>query len=178
MRIRVAQESDALTIARVHVESLKTTYPGIIPDEVLRSLSDEEHETEWREVLSNTDGSQFGFVAEDGSGKIVGLASGRPEPDGDPYHEGQLHKLYLLKAHQRGGIGRQLTSEVARRFLENGVQSMLVWVLAKNPAVHFYKAIGATHLYDRDVEIGGPPQVLSAYGWRDISGLAEKESSS
>lgn len=47
MQIRKATLQDAEAIARVHVDSWKTTYKGIIPDNVLNNLSYTQRTEQW-----------------------------------------------------------------------------------------------------------------------------------
>jgi hypothetical protein len=44
MRVREANPTDAAAIAKVHVDSWRTTYKSIVPDDFLANLSYEEHE--------------------------------------------------------------------------------------------------------------------------------------
>lgn len=64
MLIRKAQTEDALAIAKVHVDSWRTSYPGIVSNEYLASQSYEAREKIWVGVLSSTEGQSFTFVAE------------------------------------------------------------------------------------------------------------------
>jgi len=52
MIIRKAQPTDANAIAKVHVDSWRTTYAGIISADFLANLSYEQREASWRETLS------------------------------------------------------------------------------------------------------------------------------
>jgi hypothetical protein len=45
--------------------------------------------------------------------------------------------------------------------------SLLVWVLADNPARKFYEALGGQYVYDKQVSIGNARLVEVAYGWRN-----------
>jgi hypothetical protein len=65
-------------------------------------------------------------------------------------------------------FGRLLLGNVARRFLERGVTSMLLFGEATNPSNGFYEAFGAEHLYSDTGEFNG------AYGWRDLHALAAR----
>ena len=51
--IRKAKVSDANSIAKVHVESWKTTYQGVLPDDTLSKLSVENQAKLWRTSLSD-----------------------------------------------------------------------------------------------------------------------------
>jgi hypothetical protein len=50
--IRPAQMDDAFAMARVHVDTWRTSYVGIVPDEHLAGLSYERCQANWIEHLS------------------------------------------------------------------------------------------------------------------------------
>ena len=175
MQIRLAHTHDAGGLARVHVDSWRVAYKGIVPDEHLASLSYEKRAGRWRESLSNADSASFVYVAQDDDGTIIGFAGGGLERDGDPNYLGELYAIYLHPDYLRRGIGRQLAQTVARRLIEMGLSSMLVWVLAQNPSRQFYEALGGKYLYEKTIEIGGASFIDVAYGWLDIHTLAQME---
>lgn len=79
MIIREGNVSDIKQIARVHVNTWKTTYKGIISDEYLGSLSYEKREQNWRDVFSGeTDHNGRVFVAEDHKLGVIGFSDGGP----------------------------------------------------------------------------------------------------
>ena len=174
MIIRKAQPTDASAIAKVHVDSWRTTYAGIIPADFLATLSYERREASWRETLAAPDSSRFTIVAEDAKGEIVGFASGGPEREGDPLYQGELYAIYLRQSQQRQGLGRQLTAAVVERLLQRGLPSMLVWVLADNQSARaFYETLGGQPLnHEKELTIGGASLIEVAYGWSDIHSLA------
>src|SRR5713226_8784517 len=145
--IRVAQLEDAAGIARVHVGCWRTTYKGIFPDEFLASLSYERREQLWQRVLK--DPAQITFVAEDETGKIIGFVNGGPEREGDPVYRGELHAIYVLQEVHRRGLGRRLVKELARLLADRQISSMMLWVLASNPACRFYEALGGQVIKQR-----------------------------
>ena len=53
MNIRLATIADAQAIAKVHVDSWRTTYKGIVPDDVLANLSNSQRTEKWHSMLSN-----------------------------------------------------------------------------------------------------------------------------
>ena len=165
VQIRDAQVGDALGIATVHVRSWQTTYPGIMPDEVLRNLSIEKRAAHWERWLQNPSGDAFHLVAEE-EAQIIGFASGSPERDGDPTYTGELQAVYLLQEHQGRGLGRALFLEVARRLKAQGHRKMLLWVAKENrPSVAFYERMGGVALREKTVEFGGRPIVEVAFGY-------------
>ena len=167
MHIRTAKASDAAAIAQVHVDSWRTTYKGIVPDDFLASLSYEQRGQLWHQVLSDASGPSFVYVAEDARGKLVGFASGGPERTGDPLYTGELYAIYLLAQHQGKGIGRQLAITLVSRLRQEGMTALLLWVLAENPSRKFYERLGGRPISEKTVMIGGVPLIEVAYGWRD-----------
>jgi GNAT superfamily N-acetyltransferase len=172
MIVREATHSDVPAIAQVHVDTWRITYQGIVPHEFLTNLSYEKRENAWHQVLNNApkDGS-FTYVAEDASGQIVGFANGGVERAGDPVYQGELRAIYILKSHQKKGIGRELVRIVAQRLGQMKIDSMLVWVLADNPACRFCESLGGQRVHEKEIERGGTKLIEIAYGWMDISNL-------
>jgi GNAT superfamily N-acetyltransferase len=169
--IRKACSADAVGIARVHVDSWRTTYRGIVPDDYLARLSYERRTNIWMQILSDPESRELHYVAEDQSGQIVGIASGGPERTSDPVYTGELYGIYLLEEHQRKGLGRQLVRAVVGRLAEVGIRSMLVWVLADNTSRGFYEALGGQLVRRGQREIGGVVFGTVAYGWSDMGAI-------
>ena len=169
--IHEASPADSPALGHVHVSSWRTSYRGIVPQETLDNLSVEERERRWQERLTNLSPAECVFVAEDETRRIIGFASGGPTRDGPPLCDGELYAIYLLQEAQRQGIGRQLVEAVARRLRGNGCKSMLVRVLAANPACRFYEALGGSRVAEKQITIGGSPLDSVGYAWSNISEL-------
>ncbi len=175
MRIREATSDDAHGLARVHVDTWRATYAGIVPAEHLARLSYERGEQQWRErSLATGQPDRFTFVAEDAAGQVAGFSSGGAERSGDAAYRGEVYALYVLPAQQRQGLGRALLQASARRLLEHGFASLLIWVLAENPARGFYERLGGQRLREQAIEIGGADLREVAYGWPDVRSLLDK----
>ncbi len=168
--IRRAKYGDAAGIARVHVESWKSTYRGIVPDAALASLDVDKRARNWEEHLLS--GAHSIYVAQDES-EIIGFAAGGAirETFGD--YDAELYALYSLFTRQRQGIGRRLVQALAQDLRARGFQSMLLWVLEQNPAVGFYERLGGIQVAQAFVEMGGVPLPELAFGWRILDRLAE-----
>jgi GNAT superfamily N-acetyltransferase len=172
--VRPATVGDARQIAKVHVDSWRTTYSGIVPEDFLAAMSYEDVEASWRGLLGSESGVRgVYYVAELPAGDIVGFASGGPREGGSyPGYEGELYTTYVLRQYQRRGLGRRLLGAVARGLLEDDKRSMLAWVLTQNPSRSFYEAAGGTLLGSQEIEVGGATLEEVAYGWDDIRSLA------
>lgn len=168
VRLREAVEADAPGLARVHVDSWRTTYRGIVPDEHLDRLSYDRREGIWREMLQQPREAEITYVAESEAAEIIGFATGGPEREADPDYHGELYAIYILKEWQGRGVGARLTRQVATRLIDSGFGSLIVWVLAGNPSRHFYEALGGQPVRVKEITIGGALLEEVAYGWRDL----------
>jgi GNAT superfamily N-acetyltransferase len=172
MRIRDARHADVAAIARVHVDSWRTTYAGLVPEPYLAGLSYERSEQQWLRGLDNTTSPGIFMVAETDDGQVVGFANGGPEREGRNDYQGELYALYLLQAYQQQGLGRPLVAGTASRLLQRGLMNMLVWVLADNPSRGFYERLGGQFVAEKPIEIGGVTLSEVAYGWRNLQSIA------
>ncbi len=173
--IRLARVEDAPGIARVHIDSWRTTYKGLVPDDYLANMSYERNAQNRARILSDPGTKARTYVAQDATGRIVGFINGGPERENDPIYKSELYAIYLLEECQGRGLGRRLTQALAEGLLRDGMHAMLVWVLVDNPARHFYEALGGKELRTKPIEIGGVTLEEVAYGWRDISELAKND---
>ena len=73
--VRPAELADAAAIARVHVDTWKSAYRGLLPEDFLDSLTEASYLDRWRRGIA--DNSSRVYVAEDETG-VVGFASGGP----------------------------------------------------------------------------------------------------
>src|SRR5512146_2626358 len=159
--IRDATQADIPALAALHVQTFNETHRGGRdggPSYALRA-------DQWRQTFADTTGSWSCLLVEDDQGELVGFAKGIPHDGGIPGFAGEVNKVYLLRRVQRQGLGRQLLCSVARRFLEQGITSMVLFGEATSPANGFYEAFGAERLYAANGEFHG------GYGWRDVQTL-------
>ena len=126
--IREAVPADAGAVARVHVDSWRTTYRGIIADSILSDLSYELRERHWHSALTEHRDRNFIHVAESDDGR-------------------------------------------AERLLQEGMRSMLLWVLVENPNRGFYERLGGKRLEEKQITIDGERLTEVAYGWADLHDL-------
>ncbi|USK45808.1 GNAT family N-acetyltransferase [Cytobacillus oceanisediminis] len=171
MNIRKAVLNDAKGIAKVHVDSWRTTYKNIIPDEFLNNLSYQRREELW---INNIPKGNV-FVAENDKGEIVGFSSGGIERSGKyKEYQGELSSIYILKEFQGQGIGKALTNPVIRELEKLGINSMLVFVLEENDSRLFYEKIGGKIIDTVEVEIAGKKLKELVYGWDNIRTLNDQ----
>lgn len=175
MIIRQATPEDAAGIAKVHVDTWRTTYHGIVPEEYLENMSYEESEKRWVARLNISEGKTCIYVAEDEAGHIVGFVCGGPDRDNDPVYKAELYAIYILQAYHSQGLGRRLTLALVEGLLQMDLDSMILWVFAVNPARRFYEALGGQLVKANQFEISGVPIDEVAYAWPDIRLLLEEQ---
>ncbi len=163
VQIRNARADDIPALAMLHVQTFNETHLG-----GRGGPSYELRERQWREAFAATDPSWFCFVIQNDSGELVGFAKGTLHDGGVPGFVGELNKIYLLRRYHRQGLGRLLLCSIARRFLAQGVTSMLLFGDATSPSNAFYEAFGAERLYSASGEFHG------GYGWRDLRTLVSQ----
>jgi ribosomal protein S18 acetylase RimI-like enzyme len=169
MVIREAMAGDADSIARIHVNTWQTAYSGILPPDVIVAHSFQQREEYWRSALGRSH-HELVFVAEN-DGHIVGFASGGRERTGDPIFRGEVYALYVLAHHQNHGFGRALIRAIADRLAHDGTTSILIWVLANNPARRFYAHLGGVEVRQQAIQMGTATVQEVAYRWEDAGAL-------
>jgi L-amino acid N-acyltransferase YncA len=171
MKIRKATIDDTKAIAKVHVESWKTTYEGIVPSSYLQQLSVTEKEQLWKKGLQQN--KHYIFVVEE-DGNVCGFISGgknRTTQGKESEYEGEIYAIYLQKETQRKGYGKELVKTLVNDFVNDGIHSMTVWVLEDNPSKHFYEYLGGKAVNETIINIGGKELKEVCYGWGNIEEL-------
>ncbi|WP_211463081.1 GNAT family N-acetyltransferase [Collimonas silvisoli] len=166
--IRRATVADAGVIAAVRIDSWRTTYRGIIPDDYLDGMKIEDSTAIWSRILSATSSAANVFVAEV-DGEVLGFAAGMTLAEAKLGYDSELTAIYLEPSVQRAGIGRRLVAHVAATLASAGANNMLVWVLAENrQARQFYEMLGAELLVEQPFSWDGLDLQEAGYGWRTI----------
>jgi predicted N-acetyltransferase YhbS len=148
MLFRTANAHDVPALARLHAESWRSAYRGILSDVYLDSEVDGERLELWRKRwLPGGDdrSSMFVIVAEE-AGRMVGFSCvflGH-----DPFYGSFLDNLHVAPARTGSGIGSELLRLSVERVRESGAGSGLyLWVLEKNlPARSFYQRHGGIEI--------------------------------
>lgn len=164
--VREAKLEDIKDIAKVHVDSWRTTYHEIIPIDYLNSLNYKEFEDKWKSrSLKGV------FVAQDEMDSVFGFASFGPIRSEQEGYDGELYAIYLLEERQRQGAGRALLAKGAEFLLQHGFSSMFVWVIEQNPSIIFYQAYSPERVAEDNFEIAGVRLKEVGLGWPDLSAL-------
>lgn len=154
--VRDAVAADIPALAELHVELWNRTYRTSRGPSVPTRIG------QWTARFQKEPRLDFAVVLEDPGGRLIGFVSGEPH-DGE--FAGQLTKIYLRWEYHGLGLGRRMMQEAARRFLERGIGSFLLFAERSNPTIGFYDRMGGERLLDERGVFTG------AYGWRDARTL-------
>ncbi len=151
--IRAAVMADSEAIATVHIQSWRETYPGIMPQKRLDSMSIERSAKHWQANISGA----FTVLVAEVEGRVVGFASGGANYEYTDCETGlgnacdcELGALYLLQEFQGRGIGKAIFNRFVELMKQEQHTTMIVWVAEKNLSTGFYAALGG-ELVDRKI---------------------------
>ena len=158
-------------IARIHVESWREAYAGIIPGEILANVDMADRIVRWRAYLG-ADGypTYLARVEGEPAGFIRTGALKDPLVEGA---DGHIFALYVLRRFHRRKIGRGLLALAATDWLRRGGRAFSVGVLTENhPARTFYEAMGARFIRPDSYEWDGHALAESIYLFENMMELA------
>lgn len=165
-----AGPSDARDIARVHVQSWRETYPGLLPAPFLAAMNEEVHARRWRTLLTAPGPDEVVLLAEGREG-VVGYCSAGPSRFRRP-GEAEIATLYVLRRAQGEGLGRRLVRDAARALLAHDAHSLVISVLEDNlRARAFYEHLGGRAEEARADRGPGGLVYEVDYRWPDIRTL-------
>lgn len=174
MNIRKATLEDSASLAKTQVDSYRTTYAGILPSAYLAHFTYTEQTQDWRDLLTDAEWTDTLLVAETEVGELAGYALVRPGLSDIPPYDSELVALHVGQAWQGQGAGRQLVTAAAKELKQRGCRSMMLWVLAQNPARALYEYLGAKQIGQKEwagnEEFGTTIQE-AAYGWLNLDVL-------
>ena len=152
--VRPAEPADAAGIARVHVESWRHAYAGLVPGTYLASLDVDRRTEVWRRDLAA--GSRIRAWVATVDDEVVGFISLGPSQDEDAERGTlQVYAIYLDAGLWGSGVARELLrtalADVPPR------TAVTLWVFAENErARHFYRRHGfQPDGTERTEEVGG-----------------------
>ncbi|MBM7667298.1 ribosomal protein S18 acetylase RimI-like enzyme [Solibacillus kalamii] len=171
MNIRKANRGDAPGIAKVHVDSWRTTYKGIIPQNFLDGLSYEQRTKLWENNIS--DQTNTIFVAEN-ENIIIGFVTGSTRSTNKEVGASDLTSIYLLEEWQGQSVGKKLLNQIMTSLLEQGYQKVYVDVLADNKTKQFYQYYGAEYVKTVQLSIAGKTLEEEIYVWNSVEKVIQQ----
>ena len=172
MQIRQAKAEDAAGIAKVHVDSWRSTYKDIMPAEFLRSLSYGNRTDLWKNNIAVKE--DYVVVAVTDEGTILGFGTASKRATNTVEKSGDLTSIYLLEEYKGQGIGKMLLKELFLHFKQLDYERIFVEVLEANETKYFYEYYGAELIKTVDIKIEGNILKELIYEWRNIDAVLEK----
>ncbi len=162
-----AGPGDAADLGRLHVDSWRETYAGILPWTYLKAMSPNVHARRWRKQLTDARSGEVALLAEGPDG-LIGYCSGEVAET-----RSEVFTLYVLQRAQKLGLGRRLMAAAARVLAARGAHSLELAVLSENLAARgFYAHLGGVRVGERPVRGWGGGLMETRYRWADIGTLA------
>lgn len=144
MKIRLTTPDDAQVLAKIHIDSWRAAYRGLVTDAHLSVLDYVQSEERFRQSFSAN--SEETYVAE-GTKEVTGFLTLGPCRDKDVNLDltGEIWGIYLVPEHWRKGIGSRLCRWGEDQLASRGYSVAILWVFAENAqARRFYEAMGFT----------------------------------
>jgi GNAT superfamily N-acetyltransferase len=147
--LRAAVIDDAPGLAHVHLLAWRATYRGVMPDDFLDGLDQDDWTERWHKTLTGDRPPEHRpedvIVAADASGEIIGFAvTGRERAFApDCGERGELWAINLVPSAWGTGAGTQLLEAAERALLAAGHGEAVLWVVSQNArARRFYERSG------------------------------------
>jgi GNAT superfamily N-acetyltransferase len=178
--IRPATERDAAGIAKVYVDTWRSTYAAVLPHRVLLGMSYERETRQWSWIIRNDAAAQSVIVATEADHGVVGFASFGParrshRPAAGPFageedaKVGEVYALYVLPDFQERGIGRLLLAAAFAALVGKRCGCGFLWALRDNHSRYFYERVGGKLVAERRERLWGCMVDQVCYGWLDLA---------
>ena len=141
--VRPATLDDAHDLARLHVETWRAAYTGLIPDAVLAAMTLPAAIQRWQAALP-LQAPRHCLLAQDPAGNTTGFVRCGPSRDqAAPRATGEVQALYVQPTCWGTGIGRALLEAAEERLRIDGFTEATLWVLGGSErAQRFYRRCG------------------------------------
>jgi GNAT superfamily N-acetyltransferase len=160
---REATVADAFAVGKVHVQSWRESFLGIVPQTYLDKMSVENRAKAFEKGFA----ARFYkmFVAETQENGIVGFADFGKARDNHSQYEAELYAIYLLSNFQRKGIGGKLFDLGVKYLVAHNMNSLTLTALETSPYKPFYEKMGGHLIERKTTNIEGASYATIVYGW-------------
>lgn len=166
IKVGPASTADAGAIARIYIEAWQDTYPGIVPDRLLRAMTLSGQTARWAAAIAR---GEAVLVARHASHGIVGMSSLGNARDTGLGPDSEIYTLYVDPAFYGSGAGRALMTAAFAELRHQGFAACIVWAHAKNPARYFYERLGGRLVAERTGWLMGEAVPEAGFGWPSLT---------
>ncbi|MEQ1561040.1 MAG: GNAT family N-acetyltransferase [Methyloglobulus sp.] len=142
MKIISAGLENARDIAEIHVRSWQQAYRSLLPDQYLASLSIDQREEFWLDVLASH--SNTVLIAVENN-TVAGFLNYQESCDSE-YKDSpsaEILAFYVEPSQWRKGVGTALWQVCKDKLVSDGYRTVSLWVVTGNTrAIEFYEAQG------------------------------------
>ena len=146
-KIRKMVKEDSKAVSHVITLAWNETYPGIVPDDFLKLLIENE-ESRAEKMYREFDDEDTKVLVLEVENNIAGFVRYGKTNDKEYPSSGEIFALYILKKYHGLGLGKKLVNEAKLKLRCLGFNSMLIGCLKGNPSNEFYKHIGGKYIKD------------------------------
>lgn len=127
---RVAWPADAGQLAQVQVRAWRSSYAGVLPDDLLEALDADQIARAWQEVLATPKDARERVMVALAGDRVVGFALTGPatDPDCDPVADGELADLTIDPDVRRSGHGSRLMHACIDTLRADRFQRAVTWL--------------------------------------------------
>ena len=131
---RVAWADDAPAIAAVQVRAWRTSYDGVLPDELLHALVADELAAQWRTSLSRPPDARNRVLVALERNLVTGFVVTGPaaDPDCDPVADGEITDLTVDPHKRRAGHGSRLMQASVDTLKADRFTRAVTWLPAQD----------------------------------------------
>lgn len=159
---------NAEDIAKINVESWKTTYRGIVTDIFLDGLSYQNRLPGIQKSIQRPEVKVFVAIEKESNQK-VGFSMYGPCREKNIDADFELYAIYLYEEFQGFGAGKLLFDEGYKVFKAMNYNKMMVSVLAENkPSRLFYEKMGGQAAKPDHVDLGDQRYPTATYVWSGV----------
>jgi len=146
MLIRRAVKEDMQFIGSCHYHCWQETYRGLISDDYLNRLNEQNNIKRFEGYWNLIGGNQY--IVEENNTPIGFFDISKAR---DHYAPFEVQGLYIRKAYHRKGYGRKIIE-----YIRNSINGpFYLWCLSTNLTCSFYEHMGGKMIDEKQVTIGG-----------------------
>jgi ribosomal protein S18 acetylase RimI-like enzyme len=138
-----AEPADARMLCDLHRLTWEATYRDHAGEPWHRQQLTAHALRDWEEIIRTQIASGGGVLIAKRGETVVGFCQFGPAEGENSNRTGHVHRLYVLPAQQRSGVGRSLLSASVERLRQTGVHAETLWMLESDRRARaFYERMG------------------------------------
>lgn len=138
--VRLALPAEAAAIGEVQVAAWRTSYAGLLPDELLGRLDPGQFAEQWRQALVSPGEARNRVLVALAGRDLVGFAAITPsnDPDADPAADALVAEFRVHPDATRAGHGSRLLHAVVDTARADGFTRVTTWVNATDDTLRAF----------------------------------------